>query len=165
MTTRRLRIARGPTVKARPAAAPAADPVQAVIHVRLAPAASRQGFEEYLRTLPPVLCAWQVTGDVDYELLVACPAIADLGGVLACLRRCGGTEVTSAGLVLREVSGLGAAGLAGHPVAATGTGGSMPAVDGAVSLLARRQPGARRAATRTRDSGRSPRAAANGEVR
>jgi hypothetical protein len=44
----------------------------------------------------PVLCAWQATGDVDYELLVVCPAIAHLGGVLACLRRCRGTEVTSA---------------------------------------------------------------------
>ena len=64
----------------------------------------------------------QVTGDVDYELLVACPAIPDLDGALSCLRRCGGIEVTSVGLVLREVSGPAAAGLTGHLVAATRDG-------------------------------------------
>ena len=96
--------------------------MQAVVHVRLAPAASRQGFEQYLRTLPPVLYAWQVTGDVDYEMLVTCPAIADLEGVLTCLRRCGGTEVTAAGLVLRAVSGLGAARPARRRVAAAEDG-------------------------------------------
>jgi len=122
MTSRRLRVAGDPDLKARPAVVPATDPVQAVIRVRLAPAASRRGFEQYLQTLPPVLCAWQVTGEVDYELLVACPAISDLDGVLTCLGRCGGTEVTSVGLVLREVSGAGAAGLAGRRVAATGDG-------------------------------------------
>jgi hypothetical protein len=86
--------------------------VQAVIRVRLAPAASRRGFERYVQALASVRCAWQVTGDVDYELLVTCRAITDLDGVLACLRGCGGTEVTSAELVLREVAGLGAAGRA-----------------------------------------------------
>ena len=85
------------------------DPVQAVVRVRLAPAASRRGFEQYLRTLACVRCGWQVTGDVDYELLIACRAIADLDGVLTCLRGCGGTEVTSAELVLREVAGPEAA--------------------------------------------------------
>jgi len=52
-----------------------------------------------------VLRAWQLTGAADYELLVACPVVADLDGMLACLRRCGGVTVTSAALVLREVSG------------------------------------------------------------
>jgi hypothetical protein len=85
------------------------DPVQAVVRVRLAPAASRRGFEQYLRTLACVRCGWQVTGDVDYELLIACRAIADLDGVLTCLRGCGGTEVTSAELVLREMAGPEAA--------------------------------------------------------
>ena len=85
------------------------DPVQAVVRVRLAPAASRRGFEQYLRTLACVRRGWQVTGDVDYELLIACRAIADLDGVLTCLRGCGGTEVASAELVLREVDGPGAA--------------------------------------------------------
>jgi hypothetical protein len=56
-----------------------------------------------------VRCGWQVTGDVDYELLIACRAIADLDGVLTCLRGCGGTEVASAELVLREVADPGAA--------------------------------------------------------
>src|SRR6476469_6196326 len=85
------------------------DPVQAVVRVRLAPAASRRGFEQYLRTLACVRCGWQVTGDVDYELLIACRAISDLDGVLTCLRGCGGTEIASAELVLREVDGPRAA--------------------------------------------------------
>ena len=50
--------------------------------------------------------AWRVTGDVDYELLIACPATADVEGELICLRCYDGTEVSSVGLVLREVSGL-----------------------------------------------------------
>jgi DNA-binding Lrp family transcriptional regulator len=85
------------------------DPVQAVVRVRLAPAASRRGFEQYLRTLAYVRCGWQVTGDVDYELLIACRAIADLDSVLTCLRGCGGTEMASAELVLHEVAGPEAA--------------------------------------------------------
>jgi hypothetical protein len=122
MSARRLRVVRDPDVKARPATGPATAPVQAVIHVRLAPAASRRQFEQYVRTLQPVVQAWQVTGDVDYELLVACPAIPDLDGALTCLRRCGGIEVTSVGLVLREVSGPAAAGLTGQLVAAARDG-------------------------------------------
>ena len=100
------------------------DPVQAVVRVRLAPAASRRGFEQYLRTLACVRCGWQVTGDVDYELLIACRAIADLDGVLACLRGCGGTEVASAELVLREVDGPGAARPAPALARAAGNGRS-----------------------------------------
>ena len=96
--------------------------VRAVIRVRLAPAASRWGFEEYLRSLRRVLGAWQVTGEADYELLVACSAVADLNGVLACLRSCAGAVVTSAGLVLREVSGLGEVGPAGHLIPAARDG-------------------------------------------
>jgi hypothetical protein len=62
-----------------------------------------------LRTLAGVLGAWRVAGDVDYELLIACPATADVEGELICLRCYGGTEVSSVGPVLREVSGLGTA--------------------------------------------------------
>ena len=102
--------------------AAANDRIEAVVRVRLAPAASRPGFEQYLRTLGCVLGAWQVTGGVDYELLVACPAIADLDGVLTCLRRCGGIEVTSADLVLHEISGLGAVGSASELARAAGDG-------------------------------------------
>jgi hypothetical protein len=122
MGRRRLLVVRDPGIKARPTIDSATAPVQAVIHVRLAPAASRRQFEQYVQTLQPVVRAWQVTGDVDYELLVACPAIPDLDGALSCLRRCGGIEVTSVGLVLREVSGPAAAGLSGHLVAATRDG-------------------------------------------
>ena len=84
-------------------------PVQAIVHVRLAPAASRQGFEQYLQATPAVLSAWQVTGDVDYELRLGCQDIADLDAALTALRHCGGAEGTSTELVLREVPGLGEA--------------------------------------------------------
>jgi hypothetical protein len=106
----RPRVAADPTV--RPGTADAAsdqatdDPVQAIVRVRLTPSASRSGFERYLRSLAGVLGAWRVTGDVDYELLIACPATVGVEGELICLRCYGGTEVSSVGLVLREVSGL-----------------------------------------------------------
>ena len=100
------------------------DPVQAVVRVRLAPAASRRGFEQYLRTLACVRCGWQVTGDVDYELLIACRAIADLDGVLTCLRGRGGIEVASAELVLHEVDSPGAARPAPALARAAGNGRS-----------------------------------------
>lgn len=104
---RRLLVAAAPAAKA----VIVGDPVQAVVRVRLAPAASRRGFEQYVRTLTCVRYGWQVTGEVDYELLVVCRAVADLDGVLTCLRDCGGTEVTSSALVLREVAGQETAGL------------------------------------------------------
>jgi hypothetical protein len=122
MRPRCLPVTAGPHVKTAVAAVSLDEVVQAVIRVRLAPAASRRGFEEYLRSLGRVLCAWQVTGEADYELLVACSAVADLDGVLACLRSCGRAVVTSAALVLREVSGLGEVGPAGHLVPAAEEG-------------------------------------------
>jgi hypothetical protein len=121
----RALVPRRPRVVPDPAATPVVvgQPVQAVVRVRLDPAASRRGFERYVRTLAGVRCAWQVTGDVHYELLVTCPAVADLDDLLACLRGCGGTEVTSAGLVLRELRGP-AAGRARPRVPAARDGGS-----------------------------------------
>jgi Lrp/AsnC family leucine-responsive transcriptional regulator len=89
--------------------------VQAIVRVRLVPSASRPDFERYLRTIPAVLSAWQVAGDVDYELRLACQDIADLDAVLTALRRCGSAEGPSTGLVLREVPGLGEVEAAGPP--------------------------------------------------
>jgi len=117
---RRPLVAREPDAKALIVG----DPVQAVVRVRLAPAASRRGFEQYLRTLACVRRGWQVTGDVDYELLIACRAIADLDGVLTCLRGYSGTEVASAELVLGEVAGPGAARPAPALAGAAGNGRS-----------------------------------------
>jgi hypothetical protein len=88
---------------------------QAVVRVRLVPAASRPGFEQYLRTLTCVVGAWRVTGGADYELLVTCPAVSGLSSVLACLRSCSGTEVTSTALVLREIFGPTAGSTAAQP--------------------------------------------------
>jgi DNA-binding Lrp family transcriptional regulator len=82
-------------------------PVEAIVHVRLSPSTSRPHFERYLRTIPAVVSAWQVAGDVDYELRIACQDIADLYALLTAMRRRGGAEATSTGLVLREVPGLG----------------------------------------------------------
>jgi Lrp/AsnC ligand binding domain len=82
-------------------------PVQAVARVRLSPAASRELFEKHLQTMPAVLVAWHVTGDVDYELRLACLDRAGLRAVLNELRSCSGGELASAGLVLGEVHGPG----------------------------------------------------------
>jgi hypothetical protein len=98
----------GPDARKRLADVPETEGVRALVRVRLPPGASKQNFEEYLLALLPVQCAWHMTGEADYELLVSCPVIADLGSLLACLRGSGGAEMTSAGLVLREVPGLGA---------------------------------------------------------
>lgn len=52
-----------------------------------------------------MLCAWQVAGEVDYELRVACSDTTDLDAMLTGLRR-SGAEGMSTGLVLRGVPGL-----------------------------------------------------------
>ncbi len=82
-------------------------PVQAIVRVRLAPRVQCHRFEWWLRAVPAVRSAVLVTGDVDYELRLDCPSLADLGDVLT--RVCGypGVEVVSTALVLREVAGLG----------------------------------------------------------
>jgi hypothetical protein len=80
--------------------------VQATVRIRLAPNLSREVFEAHLRAIAAVRSAAHVIGDVDYELRLVCRDLADLGVVLASLRRCQGTEVVSTGLVLREVQGL-----------------------------------------------------------
>jgi hypothetical protein len=86
---------------------PECGPVQAVVRVRLAPGKPRQAFEWQLRAIPAVLSAVRVIGEVDYELRLACPYVADLATVLTGLRACGGVEVVSTALVLGEVPGLG----------------------------------------------------------
>ena len=86
---RRLRVAADPTVAPGPADT-ASDRVpngrvHAVVRVRLAPSASRSGFERYLRTLAGVRGAWRVTGDVDYELLQLSGRLTEIGGPLQTL--------------------------------------------------------------------------------
>jgi Lrp/AsnC family transcriptional regulator, leucine-responsive regulatory protein len=80
--------------------------VQAIARVRLAPDTPCQAFERQLQAIPAVLSAVHVTGDVDYELRLACRDVADLDAVLSSLRGCGGAEVASTALVVREVAGL-----------------------------------------------------------
>ena len=81
--------------------------VQAIVRVRLAPSLQCQAFERWLRAIPAVLHAALVTGDVDYELQLACHSFADLGDVLTRIRGCRGVQVESTALVLHEVTGLG----------------------------------------------------------
>jgi AsnC-like helix-turn-helix protein len=82
-------------------------PVRAIVRVRLDPAVGGQTFEWWLRSVPAVLSAVSVTGDVDYELRLGCGGLADLGDVLARLRGYPGAEVESSEMVLHEVTGLG----------------------------------------------------------
>jgi Lrp/AsnC family transcriptional regulator, leucine-responsive regulatory protein len=86
--------------------------MQAIAQVRLAPELSHQAFERRLRTLPAVRSAVCVTGDVDYEIRLACRDLADLELVLVSLRRYPDVKVVSTALVLREVEGLGQPALA-----------------------------------------------------
>jgi hypothetical protein len=104
MTTR---VPRRRTVRPVPVEAqPACGLVQAIARVRLAPYLSREVFEAHLGAIPAVRSAVHVIGDVDYELRLECRGLADLGVVLASLRRCRGVEVASTALVLRDVEGL-----------------------------------------------------------
>ncbi len=80
--------------------------MQAMVRVRLAPAASRRLFEKQLRAIPAVRAAWHLTGDADYEISISCPSLAAFGNALHDLRGCCGAEVASLGLVLGEVTGL-----------------------------------------------------------
>ena len=98
-----------------PAARPAPDvrvsvvapaPVQAIVRVKLAPCLRPQAFDQWLRTIPSVLRAAHVTGEVDYEVQLHCPSLADLGDVLSQIRSCEGVYVASTALVLHEVAGL-----------------------------------------------------------
>jgi hypothetical protein len=84
----------------------AAAPVQAIVRVKLAPCLRSQAFEQWLRAIPSVLRAALVTGEVDYEIQLDCPGLADLGDVLSRIRGCEGVYVASTALVLHEVAGL-----------------------------------------------------------
>ena len=104
MTTRGPR--RGAVRPVPAEAQPTYGSVQATARVRLAPHLSREVFEAHLRTIPAAWSALHVIGDVDYELRLGCRDLADLGVVLASLRRCGGVTVVSTALVFSEVEGL-----------------------------------------------------------
>ncbi|SDH64106.1 Lrp/AsnC family transcriptional regulator, regulator for asnA, asnC and gidA/Lrp/AsnC family transcriptional regulator, leucine-responsive regulatory protein [Sinosporangium album] len=82
-------------------------PVEAVVRVRLKPGTVSAHFEERLRTVPAVLDALVLAGDVDAEVRVACRDLADLEDTLAALRRIG-ADHTHTDLVIRSVGELGA---------------------------------------------------------
>jgi DNA-binding Lrp family transcriptional regulator len=106
-----LRLAAVPAARGAPApdvpmSVAAAVPVQAIVRVKLAPSLRSQAFEQSLRAIPSVLRAALVTGEVDYEVQLDCPSLADLGDVLSRIRGCEGVHVASTALVLHEVAGL-----------------------------------------------------------
>jgi DNA-binding Lrp family transcriptional regulator len=98
--------ARGVPVPDVPMSVAVAVPVQAIVRVKLAPCLRSQAFEQSLRAIPSVLRAALVTGEVDYEVQLDCPSLADLGDVLSRIRGCEGVHVASTALVLHEVAGL-----------------------------------------------------------
>ena len=89
-----------------PVSAAAALPVQAIVRVKLAPCLRPEAFEQRLRAIPSVQRAALVTGEVDYEVELDCPSVADLGDALSRIRGCEGVQVASTALVLHEVAGL-----------------------------------------------------------
>jgi hypothetical protein len=98
--------ARGFPVPDVPMSVAAVVPVQAIVRVKLAPCLRSQAFEQWLRAIPSVLRAALVTGEVDYEVQLDCPSLADLGDVLSRIRGREGVYVASTALVLHEVAGL-----------------------------------------------------------
>lgn len=80
-------------------------PIQAVVRLRVAADVRPSAFEDLLRSLPTVVDAWQLAGDADYEVRVACRDVPNLHATLAALHDGGATDrVTS--LVLNQVPGL-----------------------------------------------------------
>jgi Lrp/AsnC family transcriptional regulator, leucine-responsive regulatory protein len=81
-------------------------PVQAVVHIRLLATTSPADFERFVAGVPGVLDGWLVTGDVDYQLRLACRDLGELDRVVGDLRHRGGAEHTATNLLLRPIPGL-----------------------------------------------------------
>ena len=88
-------------------AAPVESTVEAICRIRLAPGQPSEPFERWLASVPAISSAVCVTGDVDYELRLCCHDFTEVSDVIARLRGCGGAEIVSTSLVLREIAVLG----------------------------------------------------------
>ncbi|MBB5790834.1 Lrp/AsnC family transcriptional regulator [Jiangella mangrovi] len=82
-------------------------PVQAVVRVGLAPATDRPIFEKWLSGRSAVTAAWQLAGDADYVVHLACHDIAGLDEELNELKERGGAATTSTSMVLHAVPDVG----------------------------------------------------------
>lgn len=82
-------------------------PVQAIVRVGLAPATERPIFEKWLTSRSAVTAAWQLAGDADYLVHLACRDVADLDAELDELRAHGGADTTSTSMVLHAVPDVG----------------------------------------------------------
>lgn len=82
-------------------------PVQAVVRIELALATERPIFEKWLGGRPAVTAAWQLAGDADYLVHLACRDVAGLDDELRELTAHGGAQRTSTSIVLHAVADLG----------------------------------------------------------
>lgn len=80
------------------------------IGVRLASYISPTNFERTLMECGALIDAWQVTGNMDYQLRVACADMAELDWTLGWLRKVGAEETVTS-FLLRQVSGTSDANL------------------------------------------------------
>lgn len=88
----------------RIAVAEPADPLHAVVRVRLNASIVASVFEADLQRHAHVQSAWTVAGDFDYEIHLTCPTMAELTAVLRALRGYG-ADRTDTALLLREIVG------------------------------------------------------------
>ena len=109
-TTERLRrlrtsgVIQGFTVLVDPAAV--GRTIEALIDVRLAPGGYKEGIDDQLIELEPVVHAVHLTGRFDTQLHVAARDVAELDALLERLKDDLGVEETNTRLILRTVPGF-----------------------------------------------------------
>lgn len=80
------------------------------IGVRLSQDTLPAAFESRLAESSAIIDAWQVTGNLDYQLRIACRDMRELDSTIVWLRRAG-AEDTVTSFLLRQVAGTGDANL------------------------------------------------------
>ena len=78
-----------------------AQPLNALVRVRMTAGSDPDRFEAYLRDEAGIAEAWRLAGDCDFEIRLSCRSLADLDATVAQFRDAGG--ITSTTLVLRRV--------------------------------------------------------------
>ena len=78
-----------------------AEPLHALVRVRMTAGIDPDRFEEYLRDEAGIAEAWRLAGDSDFEIRLSCRSLADLDAVVAQFCNAGG--ITSTTLVLHRV--------------------------------------------------------------
>ena len=78
-----------------------AQPLHALVRVRMTAGIDPDYFEAYLRDEAGIAEAWRLAGDSDFEIRLSCRSLADLDAVVAQFRDAG--AITSTTLVLHRV--------------------------------------------------------------